>query len=236
MKSLFYSPVRWEAKNNEILFWGCLHWHHNPKWDIPIWKRRGFDSVEEHDEAIVKNWNSKASDKTTGFLLGDTMFGYGGQEEFVKLMRRLKFRRLFVMSGNHNAGWKQTFEAVQDNVFYIDGKIAREAQGLPLKEVIFVPNYLEAYINGQPIVMCHYPVLSWNGAGKGSWMLFSHVHGSLGNSELGRMYLKDGGYNLEVSVEVNPFPLTYGEIAAIMRNKPKFKTDHHDENGSTPFS
>ena len=236
MKSLFYSPVRQEAKNHEILFWGCLHWHHNPKWDIPIWKRRGFESVQEHDEALVLNWNSKASDKTIGFLLGDTMFGYGGKDEFVKLMRRLKFRRLFVMSGNHNAGWKQTFEEVQDNTFYIGGKIARETQGLPLKEVIFVPNYLEAYINGQPIVMCHYPVLSWNGAGKGSWMLFSHVHGSLVNSELGRMYLKDGGYNLEVSVEATKFPLTYGEIAAIMRSKPKFKTDHHDENASTPFS
>jgi hypothetical protein len=67
-------------------------------------------------------------------------------------------------------------------------------------------------------------------------MLFSHVHGSLGNSELGRMYLKDGGYNLEVSVEMNKYPLTYGEIFNIMKSKAKFKTDHHDENGSTPFS
>jgi len=227
MKGLFYGPVRQEARNHEILFWGCLHWHHDPKWDIPIWKRRGFESVEEHDEAIVLNWNSKASDKTIGFLLGDIMFGYGGMEEFMKLMRRLKFQRLFVMSGNHTAGWKQAFESVKDNTIYVDGY---------RREVIFVPNYLEAYINGQPIVMCHYPILSWNGAGKGSWMLFSHVHGSLGNSELGRMYLKDGGYNLEVSVEATKFPLTYGEIGAIMRNKSKFKTDHHDENASTPFS
>jgi hypothetical protein len=84
--------------------------------------------------------------------------------------------------------------------------------------------------------MCHYPILSWNGAGKGSWMLFSHVHGSLGNSELGRIYLDKGGYNLEVSVESIRYPLTYGEIFNIMKNKSKFKTDHHDENASTPFS
>lgn len=228
MRDLFYKNIRQEAKNDQILFWGCLHWHHNPSWDIPIWKRRGFESVQEHDEAIVKNWNSKATDKTIGFLLGDIMFGMGGSKEFMSLMRQLKFHRLFVMSGNHHAGFKQVFDEIDSNTLYVDGNYS--------KEVIFVPNYLEAYINGQPIVMCHYPVLSWNGAGKGSWMLFSHVHGSLGNSELGRMYLNNGGYNLEVSVEATKFPLTYGEIGAIMKTKSKFKTDHHDETASTPFS
>jgi calcineurin-like phosphoesterase family protein len=228
MRDLFYKNIRQEAKNDQILFWGCLHWHHNPSWDLPIWKRRGFNSVQEHDETLVKNWNSKATDKTIGFLLGDTMFGMGGKDEFMSLMRQLKFHRLFVMSGNHHAGFKQAFDEIDSNTLYVDGNYS--------KEVIFVPNYLEAYINGQPIVMCHYPVLSWNGAGKGSWMLFSHVHGSLGNSELGRMYLKNGGYNLEVSVEATKFPLTYGEIGVIMKNKSKFKTDHHDDTASTPFS
>jgi calcineurin-like phosphoesterase family protein len=228
MKGLFYLPVRVNAKNHEILFWGCLHWHHDPKWDNPIWKRRGFESVQEHDEAIVNNWNSKATNRTTGFLLGDNVFGYGGEVEFKKLMSRLNFRRLFIMSGNHQAGWKQVFESLKDNTYYVDGSYS--------KEVFFVPNYLEAYVNGQPIVCCHYPVLSWNGAGKGSWMLFSHVHGSLSNSELGRMYLDKGGCNLEVSVEATKHPLTYGEIRDIMKNKSKFNTDHHKENVSTPFS
>lgn len=228
MKSLFYKNIRQEAKNDQILFWGCLHWHHNPSWDLPIWKRRGFESVQEHDDAIVKNWNTKATDKTIGFLLGDTMFGMGGKDEFMSLMRQLKFSKLFVMSGNHHAGFKQAFDSIDDNTLYVDGNY--------YKEVIFIPNYVETYINGQPIVLCHYPILSWNGAGKGSWMLFSHVHGSLGNSELGRMYLKDGGANLEISVEATKFPLTYGEIFTIMKSKSKFKTDHHDENASTPFS
>jgi calcineurin-like phosphoesterase family protein len=228
MKGLFYKPVKVEGKNHQILFWGCLHYGHDPKWEIPIWKRRGFSSSQEHDEAIINNWNSKATDKTTGFLLGDIIFGFGGEEKFKKLMSRLNFQRVFVMSGNHYSGWHQAFESVNDNTLYVDGNYS--------KEVIFVPNYLEAMVNGQAIVCCHYPILSWNGAGKGSWMLFSHVHGSLGNSELGRMYLKDGGANLEVSVEATKFPLTYGEIGAIMKNKSKFKTDHHDGNASTPFS
>lgn len=226
MKGLFYQPVRVEAKNHEVLFWGCLHYRHNPKWEIPIWKRRGYESSAEHDEGIVRNWNSKATEKTVGFLLGDVMFGYGGAEEFIKLMNRLNFWRVFVMSGNHQSGWKQAFESVKDNTLYLNGH---------KKEVIFVPNYLEAYVNGQAIVCCHYPVLSWNGAAKGSWMLFSHVHGSLGNSDLGAMYLNEGGSNLEVSVEMNNYPLTYGEIFTIMKNKSKFKTDHHTSETKSPF-
>jgi calcineurin-like phosphoesterase family protein len=227
MKDLFYQPVKVEAKNHEVLFWGCLHYGHNPKWDVPIWKRRGFNSSEEHDEAIIRSWNSKATDKTVGFLLGDVMFGYGGEEKFKKLMSRLHFRRVFVMSGNHQSGWKQAFESVNDNTLYVDGNYS--------KEVIFVPNYLEAMVNGQAIVCCHYPILSWNGAGKNSIMLFSHVHGSLVNSELGRMYLEKGGKNLEVSVEASVYPFTFGEIMSLVKNKNEFKTDHHTAETQNPF-
>jgi calcineurin-like phosphoesterase family protein len=226
MKGLFYLPVRVEAKNHEILFWGCLHYRHNPKWELPIWKRRGYESSAEHDEGIVRNWNSKATEKTVGFLLGDVMFGYGGEEEFIKLMNRLNFWRVFVMSGNHQSGWKQAFESVKDNTLYLNGH---------KKEVIFVPNYLEAYVNGQAFVCSHYPLLSWNGASKNSIMLFSHVHGSLSNSELGRMYLEKGGRVLEVSVEASPYPLTYGEVINLVKNKSEFKTDHHTSETKNPF-
>lgn len=219
MRNLFYKPIKVDAKNHEILFWGCMHYGHDPQWDVPIWKRRGFSSSSEHDEALINNWNSKATDKTIGFLLGDIMFGYGGEQKFKSLLSRLNFSQLFLMSGNHTAGWSQTFKEIDSNTLYIDNNHNKEA--------IFVPNYLEAIVNGQAIVMCHYPILSWNGAGKGSWMLFSHVHGSLINSELGRLYISKGGKALEVSVEASISPFTYGEIASIMRGKDDFKTDHH---------
>ena len=226
MKNLFYKPIKETGKNHEILFWGCLHWHHNPAWENPIWARRGFTSVEQHDAEIIRNWNNKANSETVGFLLGDNLFGKNGHEEFPRLLNQLAFKRLYIMSGNHHAGWKHLFDSCEENVYTTQNG----------STVIFIPNYVEAYINGQAVVMCHYPVLSWNGAGHGAWMLFSHVHGSLQNSELGRLYLEKGGFVKEVSVEVCPSPMTYGEISAEMRNKPKFETDHHDENASTPFS
>jgi calcineurin-like phosphoesterase family protein len=223
MKGLFYQPVRVDAKNHDILFWGCLHYRHSPKWEIPIWKRRGYESSAEHDEGIIRNWNSKATEKTVGFLLGDVMFGYGGDQEFCNLMRRLKFQRVFVMSGNHHAGWKQAFESVKSNTLYIDGYH---------KEVIFVPNYLEAYVNGQPIVMSHYAIASWNGQGKGSWMLHSHSHGSLYGTDLGNILYK--AKIMDVGVERHPFPATFGEIKSNFKD-PIVSFDHHNSKTENPF-
>jgi calcineurin-like phosphoesterase family protein len=223
MKSLFYQPVRVEAKNHEVLFWGCLHYRHNPKWEVPIWKRRGYESSAEHDEGIVRNWNSKATEKTVGFLLGDVMFGYGGEEEFVKLMNRLNFWRVFVMSGNHHAGWKQTFENLKDNTLYLDKC---------RKEVIFVPNYLEAYVNGQPIVLSHYAIASWNGQSKGAWMLHSHSHGSLYGTDLGNILYK--AKIADVGVERFLYPPTFGEIKSHFKED-TVSFDHHTAETQNPF-
>jgi calcineurin-like phosphoesterase family protein len=221
MKELFYQPVRVDAKNHEVLFWGCLHYRHDPKWEIPIWKRRGFQSSREHDDGIILNWNSKANKNTIGFLLGDIMFGYGGAEEFIKLFNRLNFSRVFVMSGNHQSGWKQAFEAAENNILKIDDK-----------EVIFVPNYLEAYINGQPVVMSHYAIASWNGQGKGSWMLHSHSHGSLYGTDLGNILYT--AKIMDVGIERHPFPATFGEIKSNFSN-PVISFDHHNNKTKNPF-
>ena len=151
------------------------------------------------------------------------MFGYGGEEKFMNLMRRLKFKRLFVMSGNHNAGWKQSFEAVKDNALYLDDN---------LKEIIFVPNYLEAYVNGQPIVMCHYGIASWNGQSKGAWMLHSHSHGSLYGTDLGNILYK--AKIADVGVERFLYPPSFGEIKSKF-DKETVAFDHHNSETQNPF-
>lgn len=231
MKDLFYKPIRVSSKDENILFWGCLHHGHNPeKWDVPLWKRRGFNSVEEHDYTEIKNWNSRANDNTIGFLLGDTVFGKGAEERLENLFNQLVFKQLYVMPGNHFSGWKQHFEKCYENLKYI---YSEENEKI-VKSVEFVPNYLEAFINGQSVVMSHYPILSFNGQGSGSWHLFSHVHGSLDNSEIGKLYLKTMKV-LETSVEKNPFPLTFREVRAALQNKEVKSPDHHGPHTQNPF-
>lgn len=225
MKDLFYKPIKETGKDGDFLFWCCMHSGHDPKWEIPLWERRGYNSAEEHSVGILNAWNRKANQDTVGFLLGDTIFGMNGEERLRKLFADMTFKRLYCMSGNHQAGWRQVFESCPENIYKINDN----------KEVIFVPNYLEAYVNGQTIVMHHYPILSWNGMSNGAWMLFGHVHGSLTHSELGRMYLEKAGKVLEVSVETAPEPLTFGEIRATMRTKGVKEIDHHVKGIQNPF-
>lgn len=230
MKDLFYKPIKVNSKDENILFWGCLHHGHNPeKWDVPLWKRRGFDSVEEHDYIEIKNWNSRANQETIGFLLGDTVFGKGAAERLEILFNRLVFKDLYVMPGNHFSGWKQHFENCEYNT-----RLFGDEDGYPHKKVIFIPNYLEAFINGQAVVMSHYPILSFNGQGGGAWMLHAHTHGSLQNSEIGKLYYKNTKA-LEVSVEVNPFPLSFKEIRKELQNKEVKSPDHHGKETQNPF-
>jgi calcineurin-like phosphoesterase family protein len=226
MKQFFYKPVKETGKDENFLFWCCMHSGHDPKWEIPLWKRRGYNSAEEHTVGILNAWNRKANKDTVGFLLGDNIFGDGAEDRLKDLLEKMEFNRLYIMSGNHCAGWKQIFEGCGNGNIY---------ETKNHKEVVFVPNYLEAYVNKQPIVMCHYPILSWNGMADGSWMLFGHVHGSLTNSELGRMYLEKAGKVLEVSVEVAPEPLTFGEIRTIMKTKGVKEIDHHVKGIQNPF-
>lgn len=226
MKDLFYKPVSIKYRTDNIFAWGCLHWGHDPKWPIPIWKQRGFNSSVEHDIAIIKNWNDRADSESIGFLLGDILFGIDGENRLKYLFQTLNFRTLYVMSGNHQSGWKQVFQSLPENIYRVSAE----------KEVIFVPNYLEAFINGAPFVMSHYPLLSWNGQGKGSIHLFSHVHGTLKNSVVGKAYLGSGIRAYETSVELNPYPISVEEIfRKFPRTDKPITFDHHSGETQNPF-
>jgi calcineurin-like phosphoesterase family protein len=224
VKDLFYKPLKINEKEEDVLVWGCIHYGHDPRWDTPLWKMRGYSSSLAHDQGIKAGWRKKATSRTIGFLLGDTIFGQNAEARLLNLFQELEFKTLYIMPGNHQAGWKQLFEQAEGGVLQINSE----------KTVIFTPNYLEAFIGGQSVVMSHYPILSWNGQGKQSFMLYSHVHSSLNKSELGRMYLAKGK-NLEVSVENCPAPLNFREIKEIMRKKEAFSPDHHDNTTQNPF-
>jgi calcineurin-like phosphoesterase family protein len=217
MKDLFYKSVKIKSTDHDVLFWGCMHYGHDPKWDVPIWKTRGYNSSFEHDEGLIQNWNKKAGASTIGFLLGDTIFGHNADERLINLFTRLDFKELYVLPGNHQAGYKQLIERVQDNILL---PTASE-----YKQVHFVPNYLEAVVNGQSIIMNHYAQATWNGQHKGAWHLHSHSHGNLYKSELGKLLYKSK--TMDVGVEVCSEPISFAELRAKFRGYDQITFDHH---------
>ena len=216
MKDYFYKPIKEDEKEHNVLFWGCVHLNHlSEHWTVPIWKHRGYDSIEEYNLGLVNNWNSKANDKTIGFLLGDSIFGHNAEEKFIKFLKDISFKKLYVMPGNHLGGYKQIFDSIEENVYYPEEN----------KEVIFVPNYLEAVIGGQEIVMSHYPLASWNHQGKGSFMIHSHCHANLYKSEVGKILYK--AKIIDVGVENCPYPISLAEVKKKFRDIENVSFDHH---------
>ena len=217
MKYLFYKPIKVVCEDRDASFWSDTHFNHAClHWPIPLWKTRGFSSIEEHNEGLIKRWNSVCTDQTTFFHLGDFIFGVDSKVHFKSIINRLNFKIMYIMSGNHTSGWKHVFEEQKSNVWDVS----------PTKRVVFVPNYIEAFINGQMLVMSHYPILSFNGQSKNSICLYGHVHGNLSKNPIGELYSQARAY--EVTVENSPLPINLKELKNMFKNKPPAVFDHHN--------
>lgn len=73
-----------------------LHFCHDRAF---MYEPRGFKSIEEHDAAIIENWNKVVADNDTVYLLGDLMLN--DNEKAMNYIRQLK-GRIYVVIGNHD--------------------------------------------------------------------------------------------------------------------------------------
>lgn len=224
MKFLFYRPLKITKDENKILFWSDTHFGHKCEhWSKPLWKMRGFSSIEEHDHTLIQRWNERSSYQAIFFHLGDFIFGFDSFKRMEAILNQVQFEQLYIMPGNHCSGWKQHFESKPANVWELE----------PHKKVYFIPNYVESYINGQPIVLSHFPIVSWNGQGKGSWMLHGHCHNNLINSDIGPLLYKTK--IMDIGVENYKHPLSFKDVKSIFLNKATITYDHHNEETLNPF-
>jgi len=137
-------------------FTSDLHLGHG---NIIRYDRRPFNSVQEHDETIIKNWNSVVKPNDTVYLLGDIAFG--PKEEVEAKINQLN-GRICLIRGNHDSRQieksrlRDRFHWIRDLWFYqaMDG---------------------ETKIR---IVLCHYPMLRWDRSHYGVWHLHGHCHGN----------------------------------------------------------
>ena len=201
---------------HNVFFTSDTHFGHNKEF---LYVKRGYTNVFEHDADIMNRWNKKVTNCDTVIHCGDVMFGEGGLERITKYFEALNFKTLVVLPGNHHAGLKQWIDA--HGTEHILGD----------KEIYIVPNYIELIVCGQPIVVCHYPISSWNGMSHGSWCICGHCHGSFSGSQLEN---KEGKI-LDVGIEVVKEPISFAEVKAIMNTKSIKLVDHHNASTSTAF-
>jgi calcineurin-like phosphoesterase family protein len=215
MKDFFHKAVKITDKEDNVFFWSDMHLGQECKsWDEPLYVKRGFKSLEEHDSTLVKRWNQRISHESVVFNLGDMLFGYDGQRKLVNYFEMLNFNTMYLLFGNHTAGTKQVFESLEGNVYEVNSE----------KRVVFCPNYMEAHINGYMCVLSHYAIASFNGQGKGAYMIHGHSHGNLYGSDMGDVLYK--ARIVDVGVERFPSPPSFGDIKKLFKEKP-VSFDHH---------
>lgn len=185
-------------------FWsGDLHLSHQ---NIIKYCNRPFKDTVEMNNTIIDNWNKIVGPNDLIYNLGDFCFG-NDDNHFNSLLKRLNGYHVFI-KGNHD----KVAERNKDKFYQ------------------FHYGYHEATINGQFIVMCHYPILSWNKKHRGSIMLHGHCHYNLPST---RKESTELGKIVDVGTDGNNFkPYSFDDIMKIMKDKPievnnKSLTDHH---------
>lgn len=117
------------------------------------YSKRPFTTIEEHDEALIANWNARVQPGDNVYHLGDLTFLK--PEKAKPLIERLN-GKIHYIQGNHD---KTAFALRGMFVWY--------------KEVA------EIEVQGQAIWLSHYAHRVWNRSHHGVWHLYGHSHGSL---------------------------------------------------------
>lgn len=135
-----------------------LHFFHagmNTKMD-----KRGFSDVEEMNEYMIRKWNGKVRKNDEVVIIGD--LSWGSAEQTNELLKRLN-GRLYLITGNHDR--------------FID------KPEFCVSRFIWIKPYGELADNRRKVVLCHYPIMCYNGQyrldEKGNprtYMLYGHVH------------------------------------------------------------
>jgi calcineurin-like phosphoesterase family protein len=119
---------------------------------------RPFATGREMNEAMSSAWRKVVRPDDDVIVVGD--FAHRADpEDLRRLFDSLPGRKHLVI-GNH------------------DGKDTLALPWVTVKDIAYVS------IDSQRVVLCHYPMLSWPGSGKGALMLYGHHHGKLpGNQQ-----------------------------------------------------
>ena len=101
---------------------------------------RGFGSMEEMNEYMIMKWNKKVKRNDEVFIIGD--LSWGTAEETNALLKRLN-GKLYLIQGNHD-------------IF-----LSKRKMDLTLFQ--WVKSYEEVSDNNRKVVLCHYPIICYNG-------------------------------------------------------------------------
>ncbi len=138
-----------------IFFTSDTHFGHSK---IIDYCKRPFSSIEEHDKALIQNWNNTVGQDGTVFHLGD--FAYGNSQFIANIIKQLN-GNIILIKGNHDL---KNINPALYNIF---------------SDVVYQARIL---IGKQTVYLNHFPFLCFDHGdinlykNNYSIQLFGHVH------------------------------------------------------------
>lgn len=148
--------------------------------------QRPFADADEMDGALVRAINERVGPGDELYHLGD--FSYRiNKEAAAGIRRRIRCRRVHLVPGNHDKAWEDG-----------EGFLVEP----PIREL--------KLDDGTRLVLCHYPLMSWNGMHRGSIHLHGHIHSGAGYNESQR---DQGIRRFDVGVDANGYaPVSLDDV------------------------
>ena len=214
-----------ETSERRVFFTSDPHLGHNPKWDVPLWQARGYANVKEHDDMWMDITNELVREDDILFMLGDFCLNTT-IDQFNAYLDRIRCRNLWCLFGNHNNPHEKAIYRKAMGTEHI-GPFAVEKYPFQYKNMLYIGHRIEAVINGQFMVMDHYPLYVWNEMAHGAWMLCGHSHNgcplSRGDNHQGKI--------LDVGWDGHGKPWSMSELQEVMNKKQILVVDHHRPDG-----
>lgn len=173
----------------KIYFTSDLHFCHKKDF---IYKARGFNSIEEHDEELIKRFNSIVTPEDDLWILGDLMLG--DNDEGIKKIKQLN-GNLHIIYGNHDT----------------NARILRYAEELDNAEIHGFATTFK--YKKKQFMLSHYPTITSNIDEDGA-PIKAKVINLCGHSHTKNRF-KDMDKGLIYHVEIdchNNFPISLDEI------------------------
>lgn len=162
--------------------------------------RQDFECVEEMNETMIAMHNGRVRPQDTVYYLGDLSFG--NAVETLLVLNCLNGTKIWV-PGNHDE------KLLKDDA--VRGQFKTIAP------------FLDVKFGDQRVTRRHYPLLTWNKAHHGAWMLHGHSHGNC-------QYPHPWNRILDVGVDTHNFmPYSFDEIREYMLARKYQSVDHHKE-------
>ncbi len=182
-----------------IYFTSDSHYSHfnicsgTSKWPN-LFNCRKFDTIEQMNQVIVDNINNKVSEDDILYHLGD--WSFGSVYNVISFRKQIKCKNIHLFLGNHDKHIRKNKDNIQS--FFLS-----------------VQDYGEITIENQRMILMHYPIASWSGINRGSWMSFGHCH----SKYQGQGKTLDVGIDNYYKLFGSYSPFSYEEIKGIINDK-----------------